>query len=130
MSNTEMTNHLKRVFHQVAPEIEFEKIDLRKSLTDQVEIDSFDFYNIVVRLEKETGIRIPDSVLRSLPHLQSLIDYLETRKNHMVRSRGTNKNITLDLAAPTINGLQDKAMPLPPTPERPESQCKDHDDLV
>ena len=72
----EITNHFKDAFHQVAPEIDFDKINLNLSLRDQVEIDSLDLYNIVVSLQKNTGIYIPDSKLADLSSMSELINYI------------------------------------------------------
>jgi acyl carrier protein len=72
----EIKSHFKDAFHQVAPEVDFDKINLNLSLRDQVEIDSLDLYNIVVSLQKKTGIYIPDSKLAELSSLSELINYI------------------------------------------------------
>lgn len=79
MGKDQIKEQLKSIFRQVAPEIEFSKIDLQRSLFEQreIEIDSFDFYNIITKLEKETTIRLPGKVLRETPHLNALIDYID-----------------------------------------------------
>lgn len=80
MSRADIETQLESIFHKIAPEVEFKKLDLNRPLADQADIDSFDFYHILVRVEKEIGVRVPDTVLRSLPNLNGLIDYLEQQK--------------------------------------------------
>lgn len=76
INTEEIKNYFKDAFHQVAPEVAFEKINLNLPLRDQVEIDSLDLYNIVVSLQKKTGIYIPDSKLAELSSLAELINYI------------------------------------------------------
>jgi acyl carrier protein len=66
----------RKIFHEIAPEIDFTQIKTNQDLRDQIEIDSFDFYRIIVKIDKETGVNIPDSKIPDLPNLDSLIDYI------------------------------------------------------
>jgi acyl carrier protein len=76
----EVRQELKTIFRKIAPEIEFDEIDLDRPLRDQVEIDSLDFYNILVQIEKNLGVNIPESVVIELQDLGKLIRYIE--KHH------------------------------------------------
>jgi acyl carrier protein len=67
---------LKNIFHHVAPDIEFDALDLSQPLRDQVEMDSMDFYTVLVQVHKQMGVNVPDSVLMELNHLNALIDYI------------------------------------------------------
>jgi acyl carrier protein len=60
----------------VAPDIEFDALDLSQPLRDQVEMDSMDFYTVLVQVHKQMGVNVPDSVLMELNHLNALIDYI------------------------------------------------------
>ncbi len=59
-----------------APEIDFGKIKLDLPFRDQVEIDSLDLYNIIVSLQKKTGVYIPDSKMAELISLNELIGFI------------------------------------------------------
>lgn len=50
-----------------------------RPLRDQVDLDSFDFLNVVVRLHEVLGIDIPESDYGELATLDSAIDYLVRR---------------------------------------------------
>jgi acyl carrier protein len=68
---------------RVAPEINFADIDLKAPLRNQVDLDSYDFYSMLAQIEKATNIRIPETALREMKDLSSLIRYLveQSQKN-------------------------------------------------
>lgn len=75
--NTQKVNQvLAEIFKEIAPEIDYSVINPEKSLRDQVEIDSYDFYRIIVKVAKQTGVNIPDSKLAQMKNLQDLVNYL------------------------------------------------------
>lgn len=76
MTEQQVQAEMKLIFRKIAPEIEFDRLDLSKPLRDQVEIDSLDFYNILVKLHEVTGVVVPDSVVIELPCLRDLIEYV------------------------------------------------------
>lgn len=67
---------LKDIFRHVAPDIDFDTIDLSRPLREQVEMDSLDFYNVVVKIHQQLGVNVPDSVLAELNNLNELVDYI------------------------------------------------------
>lgn len=76
MERDDIKNYFQEAFHQIAPEIDFGKINMDLPLREQVEIDSLDLYNIIVSLQKKTGVYIPDSKLASLTNLNELIGFI------------------------------------------------------
>ena len=76
MQRDAVTAEVKAIFHKVAPDIDFDALDLSKPLRDQVEMDSLDFFNVLVAIHKKLGVNVPDSVLLELNHLNDLIDYI------------------------------------------------------
>lgn len=75
-SQEQISNIINKIFHQVAPEILYEKLDMNLPLREQIEIDSLDFYKIIVSLQKQTGIFVPDSKLAQFTSLNDLINYI------------------------------------------------------
>lgn len=63
----------------VAPEAEIDSLDDRLSFRDQLEIDSVDFLNFVLSLERALGIRIPEIDYPRLSSLGGCLKYLESR---------------------------------------------------
>lgn len=63
----------------IAPEFDPAQIVPDRPLRDQVDLDSFDFLNVIVRLHEVLGIDIPESDYGELETLDSAIDYLVRR---------------------------------------------------
>jgi acyl carrier protein len=82
MNREEVLKVLKSVFNTVAPEIDFVKIDISRPLRSQVEIDSMDFYRMLVLIHQQTGINIPDSKFRELKNLEELTQFIISQSNH------------------------------------------------
>ncbi len=76
MEKESVNQILREIFHQIAPEIIYDSLDKSIPLRDQVEIDSFDFYNMIVMLQKQIHVMIPDSKLSELKNLNQLIDFI------------------------------------------------------
>lgn len=64
------------VFAQVAPDAQTDTIDAHQSFRDQYEIDSVDFLNFVLELEKRVGIQVPEGDYPKLSSLAGCVDYL------------------------------------------------------
>jgi len=63
----------------IAPELDPSTIAPGKPLREQVDIDSFDFLNVITRLHERLGVDIPESDYGQLATLDSAIDYLAKR---------------------------------------------------
>jgi acyl carrier protein len=61
---------------EVAPEAEPQALDPARAFRDQLEIDSLDFLNFVLGLERRLGVRIPESDYPRLASLAGCLAYL------------------------------------------------------
>jgi acyl carrier protein len=82
MNPREVKLVLREIFHEIAPEIEFDHLITSKPLREQVEIDSFDFYRIMVKINQITGVNIPDSKMSEFKNIDQLIDYISEQPSH------------------------------------------------
>ncbi len=82
MQINEIKSVLAKIFYEITPEVEFDKVDMSRPLREQVEIDSFDFYRIIVQIAQRTGVNIPDSKIPELSNLNELIHYISEQPNH------------------------------------------------
>ncbi|MBI4195424.1 MAG: acyl carrier protein [Betaproteobacteria bacterium] len=64
----------------IAPEVDAAEIVADQPLRDQVDLDSFDFLNVIIRLHEKLGIDIPENDYGELTTLDSAIDYLVRRR--------------------------------------------------
>ncbi len=67
------------VLGAIAPEADPATILPDKPLREQIDIDSFDFLNVIIRLHEILGIEIPEKDYVELLTLNSAINYLERR---------------------------------------------------
>lgn len=65
----------------VAPDAEPESLDLDEPLRDQMDLDSMDFLNLVIRLNEVFGVEVPErdyprfeSVVSAVAYLQSVLN--------------------------------------------------------
>ncbi len=60
LKEEKLNTHIIETLIEVAPEITPEEINPAVSFRDQFEIDSIDFLNFILTLEKKLGIKIPE----------------------------------------------------------------------
>jgi acyl carrier protein len=60
----------------VAPEVEVGSLDPARNFRDQFEFDSIDFVDLMLRLEKRLGIKIPQAHYPKLSSLDGALRYL------------------------------------------------------
>jgi acyl carrier protein len=63
----------------IAPEVDVSALDASLDLRDQIDIDSVDFLNFVIRLHNQLGVDIPDADIPKLGTLNGCIHYLVSR---------------------------------------------------
>lgn len=76
MNRDAVKTEIKDIFHHVAPDIEFDELDLARPLNEQVEMDSIDFYRLLIQIDERMKVNVPDSMLHELKNLNGLIDYV------------------------------------------------------
>lgn len=82
MNSQEVRLKLKEIFYEIAPEIEFDKLDLKRPLREQAEIDSFDFYRIIVMVNQRIGVNVPDSKIVEFRNIDQLINFISEQPSH------------------------------------------------
>ena len=61
---------------QIAPEGDFDHLQPDRPLREQLDIDSYDFLQLVIALHESLGIDIPEADYQRLATLQGALDYL------------------------------------------------------
>lgn len=64
---------------RVAPELDPKAIRADAPLRDQVDVDSMDFLNFIIRLHGCFGIEIPEADYARLSSVTAIVDYIEAR---------------------------------------------------
>jgi acyl carrier protein len=63
----------------VAPEAQASALRADQDLREQLEIDSFDFLNFVIALDKSLSVAIPEADYQRLATIDACVDYLASR---------------------------------------------------
>jgi len=78
MTATEIRAAVLASLAEIAPEADLDGLDETADLREQLDIDSFDFLNVVIGVHERTGIDVPERDYPKLTTLAGCIDYLST----------------------------------------------------
>jgi len=70
---------LREAFHQIAPEVDFDRLDPRADLREEADLDSVDLVNLIVLIDAELGVDIPETDYGEVSTLENLTRYLVDR---------------------------------------------------
>lgn len=70
---------IKNLMEQL--DLDREEITMESSFVDDFEMDSLDMVEMLIDLEKETGIKIPNEDVKDIATVGELIAYLEDKKD-------------------------------------------------
>ena len=76
MAHNDIADKVLESLREIAPEVDTSTLDPAVSLRDQFDIDSVDFLNFVLTLEKKMGTRIPEVDYPKLSSLNGCLTYL------------------------------------------------------
>jgi acyl carrier protein len=76
MTKDEITSVVLRLLGDIAPEMNPAQIQPDVSFREQLDIDSMDFLNFAIALDKELGVEIPEADYPKLATLTSCVEYL------------------------------------------------------
>jgi acyl carrier protein len=76
MTRNDIRAALIEALSAIAPEGDYAALRGDRPLRDQLDIDSFDFLNVVIRLHDKLGVDVPEADYQKLATLDAAIDYL------------------------------------------------------
>jgi acyl carrier protein len=79
MTKDEIRQALIDALSGVAPEGDYDRLKPDRPLRDQLDIDSYDFLNVMVALHDTLGVDIPEADYQKLSTLNAALDYLGAR---------------------------------------------------
>lgn len=79
MSNQTIETALGEELSRIAPDVDVESIDKQGDLRDEFDIDSMDFLNLVMALNKRFSLPIPEADYPRLASFSSIVAYLEEK---------------------------------------------------
>jgi acyl carrier protein len=79
MTRDEIKNAALQILGEIAPEADPAQIKPDVSFRDQLDIDSMDFLNFVIALDKKLGVAVPETDYQKLSTLDGCVEYLASR---------------------------------------------------
>lgn len=79
MTEAEIRETVFAILRRAAPESDPEQVRPEENLREALDIDSFDFLNVIIELHKRLGVEIPEADYGQLTTLAGLIRYLSVR---------------------------------------------------
>jgi acyl carrier protein len=79
MTATEIRGALERILSRIAPEADLASIDPEEPLQRALDIDSFDFLNLLAGVQKELGVTVAESEYASVATLKGMLQLLASR---------------------------------------------------
>ena len=79
MTEDEIRDAVLQALSEVAPEADPAELEPDVPLRDQLDIDSMDFLNFVIALDKELGVAVPETDYPKLATLDGCVAYLAAR---------------------------------------------------
>lgn len=79
MNATDIRHHIVEAVLAIAPEADFSRVDAGRSLRTQLDLDSFDFLNLLIDLHARLGVEIPEADYGKVDSLDALVAYLAAR---------------------------------------------------
>ena len=79
MSEAEISSAVSKILRKIAPEANLDRIGPDENLREALDIDSFDFLNVLIGLHEDLKVEIPESDYQKLRTLNDLVSYLSNR---------------------------------------------------
>ncbi|MFO1317709.1 MAG: acyl carrier protein [Burkholderiales bacterium] len=80
MDDSTLRDAVFAALRTVAPEVMPGEVALDRPLRDQVDLDSIDFLNFLVRLHETLGVDVPEADYAKLVTLSDFVAYLRERE--------------------------------------------------
>jgi acyl carrier protein len=79
MNQDQLIELVKRTLYEVAPDLEAERLDPKRSFNEQFEFDSMDFLKFITGLHQATGLTLPEKDYPRLMSLELAVAYLSEK---------------------------------------------------
>lgn len=79
MNTEEIRRQVVEAVLVIAPEADLARVDPRRSLRAQLDLDSFDFLNLLIDLQVRVGVEVPEADYGKVDSLDALIGYIAPR---------------------------------------------------
>lgn len=78
MTRDEIRTAILDAISGIAPEANLSSLDAAADLREQVDLDSFDFLNLMIAVHQRLGVEVPERDYAQLSTLERAVDYVAT----------------------------------------------------
>lgn len=71
-----LVERILSTLHKIAPDVDTKRVDHVRPLTEQLDLDSLDYENLITAISNEYEMPIPDDDLSHLRSIDDLADYV------------------------------------------------------
>lgn len=82
----ELRQRILACIASIAPEAPLDELEGDADLRDELDLDSMDFLNVLIAVEKQTGVSVPERDYPLVRSLDALVAYVE-HVEHVERNR-------------------------------------------
>ena len=75
----EVRSAVLRALGMVAPEADLTRLDPAKPIRDQLDIDSMDFMNFLMEIDRDLHVDVPETEYARVATLDQCVNYLSTK---------------------------------------------------
>ena len=79
MTKDEIRQTIIQAIYDIAPEHEGEEIPEKENLQESLEIDSYDFLNLLTELAEKLDVEVPEDDYGKVDTLEHMVDYFAER---------------------------------------------------
>ena len=79
MTEGEIRDSIFQIIHRIAPEADLNRLSPGDDLRESLDIDSFDFLNVLVGINDKFGVNIPEADYRQVSTLGGMMEYINKR---------------------------------------------------
>lgn len=79
LSSDQIRNTIVEILKTIAPEADYDSLNPNAKLQETLDIDSFDFLNLLIGLDEAVGVSVPESDYGQLVSLNDLVNYVTVR---------------------------------------------------
>lgn len=80
VTETELVEKLRKLLKKVAPDSRPDQLDPSDNMTTALEIDSYDFLQFIISIDKELKVSIPEEDYGKVMNLNAMIAYLKGKE--------------------------------------------------
>ena len=79
MTAAQIKEALLAILEDIAPEADFDQIAPDEDVREALGLDSFDFLNVLIALNEQTGVEIPEADYGQLVSINDIVTYVLAR---------------------------------------------------